>query len=104
MSDNGAAPEAAPAPESGDVPEPQLVPLNAIFHDDFVELLIPVMSNQTIAELAGAVEHHATSRVRARDARKVVYHDNRLLDDDLTVAEAGIAPLDHVRVDYADED
>ncbi len=89
MSDNGAT------------PEPKLIPLNAIFADDFVEILVPVMSNNTIAEVAEAVAHHTVGvRVRARDARKLVYHNNRILPDDLTVAEAGIAPLDHIRVDW----
>ena len=89
--------------DNGGAPEPQLVPLNAIFADDFVELLIPVMSNNTMAEVAGAVAHHAEGvRVRPRDARKRVYHNNRVLPDDMTVAEAGIAPLDHIRVDYDD--
>ena len=91
MSDNGAA------------AEPQLVPLNAIFADDFVELLIPVMSNNTMTEVAAAVAHHAEGvRVRPRDARKLVIHNNRIVPDELTVAEAGIAPLDHIRVDYED--
>ncbi len=81
---------------------PYLIPLNAVFDDDFLELLIPVMSNNTIAELAGAVAQHVEGiRVPARDAEKVVFFDGRQLAPDLTVAEAGIAPLDHVRVDYA---
>ncbi|MDE0170169.1 MAG: toluene-4-monooxygenase system B family protein [bacterium] len=89
--------------DNGGAPEPQLVPLNAIFADDFVELLIPVMSNNTMAEVAGAVAHHAEGvRVRPRDAHKRVYHNNRVLPDDMTVAEAGIGPLDHIRVDYDD--
>jgi toluene monooxygenase system protein B len=72
---NGQTPEPAEA-------APYLIPLNAVFDDDFLELLIPVMSNNTVAELAGAVAQHAEGvRVPARDA--------------------GIAPLDHVRVDYA---
>ena len=88
---------------NGGAPEPQLVPLNAIFADDFVELLIPVMSNNTIAEVAEAVAHHVVGvRLRPRDGRKLVYHNNRILPDDLTVAEAGIGPLDHIRVDYED--
>lgn len=91
MSDNGAA------------AEPQLVPLNAIFADDFVELLIPVMSNNTMTEVAAAVAQHVEGvRVRPRDARKLVIHDNRIVPDELTVAEAGIGPLDHIRVDYED--
>jgi toluene monooxygenase system protein B len=89
MSDNGAA------------VEPQLVPLNAIFADDFVEILVPVMSNNTMAEVAEAVAHHVVGvRLRDRDARKLVIHNNRILPDDVTVVEAGIAPLDHIRVDW----
>jgi toluene monooxygenase system protein B len=81
--------------------EPSLIPLNAIFANDFVEILVPVMSDNTIAELAAAVAVHAEGvRVPARDAEKAVYHDGRRLDPSLTVAAAGIAPLDHVRVDY----
>jgi toluene monooxygenase system protein B len=91
----------------GPAPQPQeagpyLIPLNAVFDDDFLELLIPVMSNNTIAELAAAVAQHAEGiRVPARDAEKVVFFNGRQLAPGLTVAEAGIAPLDHVRVDYA---
>lgn len=89
MSDNGAA------------AEPQLVPLNAIFADDFVEILVAVMSNNTIAEVAEAVAHHTVGvRVRDRGLPKMVVHDNRIVPDDLTVVEAGIAPLDHIRVDW----
>ena len=89
MSDNGAA------------VEPQLVPLNAIFADDFVEILVPVMSNNTIAEVAEAVAHHTVGvRVRDRGLPKLVIHNNRILPDDVTVVEAGIAPLDHIRVDW----
>jgi toluene monooxygenase system protein B len=93
--------------QDGQLPGPQqaapyLVPLNAVFDDDFLELLVPVMSDSTIAELAAAVAQHAEGiRVPARDAEKVVFFDGRRLAPGLTVAEAGIAPLDHVRVDYA---
>lgn len=81
--------------------EPTLVPLNAIFASDFVEILVPVMSNNTIAELAGAVAAHAEGlRVPAQDAEKAVYHEGRRLDPQITVAAAGIAPLDHIRVEY----
>lgn len=89
----------APMPQEA---APYLVPLNAVFDEDFLELLIPVMSTNTIAELAAAVAQHAEGvRVPARDAEKIVFFDGRRLPPDLTVAEAGIAPLDHVRVDYA---
>jgi toluene monooxygenase system protein B len=82
-------------------PEPSLIPLNAVFADDFLEILVPVMSNNTIAELAGAVAVHVEGvRVPVRDREKAVFHNGRRLDPAVTVAEAGIAPLDHVRVDY----
>ena len=82
--------------------EPSLIPLNALFADDFLQILVPVMSNQTIAELAEAVATHAEGvRVPAQDRRKVVFHNGRALAAELSVAEAGIAPLDHVTVQYA---
>jgi len=80
---------------------PQLVPLNAIFADDFVQLLVPVTTADTVREVAAAVAHHVEGkRVRAQDAEKVVFHKGRRLAPELTVAEAGIGPLDHVRVEY----
>lgn len=83
--------------------EPQLVPVNAIFSDDFVEIMVAITTADTIAEVAGKVAHHVEGkRVRARDVEKVVYHNDRVLPPDQTVAEAGIAPFDHIRVDYAD--
>ena len=83
--------------------EPQLVPLNGIFADDYSQLLIPVMSDDTVAVVAEKVAHHSEGkRVRKRDKAKVVYHNGRSVPLHLTVAEAGIAPLDHVRVDYED--
>ena len=42
--------------------EPHLVPLNGIFATDFVEILVPVMSNQTMDEVAAAVAHHSEGR------------------------------------------
>jgi toluene monooxygenase system protein B len=82
--------------------EPYLIPLNGVFATDFVELLIPVMSNQTVAELAEAVAAHSEGiRVPAQDRPKVVYHEGRAVPSELTVAEAEIRPLDRVTVDYA---
>lgn len=81
--------------------EPYLVPLNAIFVDDITEILVPIMSNNTIAELAGAVADHVEGkRVPARGLPKGVFLDGRRLPDAVTVAESGIAPMDHIRVDY----
>lgn len=88
----------APAADSNS----SLIPLNAMFADDFVQILVTVTSNQTVAELADAVAHQVEGvRVPSRDLPKVVYHEDRVVPSELTVAEAGIAPLDHVRVEYA---
>lgn len=88
-------PEAAPA----------LVPLNAVFADDFLEILVPVMSNNTMTEVAAAVAHHVEGiRLPERPGPKVVYFQGRAVESSVTVSEAGIGPLDHVRVDYASDD
>ena len=77
--------------QNGQAPEPQaaapyLIPLNAVFDDDFLEILVPVMSNNTIAELAGAVAQHVEGvRVPARDAEKVVFFDGIILEEVLFV-------------------
>ncbi|HEY3685947.1 MAG TPA: toluene-4-monooxygenase system B family protein [Streptosporangiaceae bacterium] len=84
-----------------DVAAPQLVPLNAIFADDFVQILVPVTTDDTADEVADAVAHHVEGRrVRAKPYPKVVFHDGRRLPPEMTVAQAGIAPFDHVRVEY----
>jgi toluene monooxygenase system protein B len=80
---------------------PELVPLNAIFATDFVQILVPVTTANTMAEVAEAVAHHVEGRrVRALPYPKVVIHDGRRLDPGITVAEAGFKPLDHVAVEY----
>jgi toluene monooxygenase system protein B len=93
--------ETEAVPASGD--EPSLVPLNGVFATDFVELLIPIMSNQTVGELAEAVAAQSEGiRVPAQDRPKVVFHEGRAVPAQLTVAAAGIKPLDRVTVEYAD--
>lgn len=80
---------------------PELVPLNAIFHTDFVQVLVPVTTANTMNEVAAAVAHHSEGRrVRALPHPKVVFHNGRQLPGHMTVAEAGIQPLDHVSVEY----
>ena len=80
---------------------PYLIPLNAIFSTDFCQVLVAVMSNNTIGELAEAVASHSEGlRVPKRNLPKIVMHNGVVLASAATVAEAGIAPLDHVRVEY----
>ena len=87
-------------PGAADDP-PQLVPLNAIFTTDFVQILVPVTTANTMREVAAAVAYHAEGkRVRALPYDKVVIYHGERLPAELTVAEAGIKPLDHVTVEY----
>lgn len=80
---------------------PELVPLNAIFATDFVQILVPVTTADTMCEVAAAVAHHVEGRrVRALPYEKVVIHNGVRLPPGMTVAEAGIKPLDHVAVEY----
>ena len=87
----------AEAPEQ----TPRLVPLNAIFATDFVQILVPVTTANTMREVAAAVAHHVEGRrVRALPYEKVVIYKGERMPADMTVAEAGIAPLDHIAVEY----
>jgi toluene monooxygenase system protein B len=80
---------------------PQLVPLNAIFATDFVQILVPVTTANTMAEVAAAVAHHVEGkRVRAQPYDKVVIYQGERLPAEMTVAAAGFRPLDHVTVEY----
>ena len=80
---------------------PELIPLNAIFATDFVQILVPVTTANTMTEVAAAVAHHVEGkRVRGLPFPKVVLHNGRKLPGEMTVAEAGIAPLDHIAVEY----
>ncbi|MFC9362038.1 toluene-4-monooxygenase system B family protein [Rhodococcus sp. NPDC057014] len=80
---------------------PEVVPLNAIFSTDFVQILVPVTTADTMDEVAAAVAHHSEGRrVRALPYPKVVIHNGRKLPGHSTVAEAGIQSHDHVAVEY----
>ena len=80
---------------------PELVPLNAIFATDFVQILVPVTTANTMAEVAAAVARHVEGkRVRALPYDKVVIYHGERLPAGLTVAAAGIRPLDHIAVEY----
>ena len=80
---------------------PQLVPLNAIFATDFVQILVPVTTANTMREVAAAVAYHVEGkRVRALPYDKVVIYRGERLPAEMTVAAAGLRPLDHIAVEY----
>lgn len=84
--------------------EPAAVPINAKFADDFVTQLVVVLGTDTMREVAAKVARHVVGkRLPARDAGMVVRYQGRSLPPDMTVAEAGIAPLQNVYVDWAEE-
>lgn len=81
--------------------EPQPVPINAKFADDFVTQLVLVLSTDTMREVAEKVAYHVVGRrIPPRDAEMVVRYRGRVLAPELTVAEAEIGPLQNVFVDY----
>src|SRR5205809_2884720 len=83
------------------MPDPQPVPINAKFDDDFVTQLVVVLDTDTMREVAAKVAHHVVGkRLPARDADMVVRYQGRDLPSDMTVADAGIAPLQNVNVDW----
>ena len=86
------------------MPEPQPVPINARFDDDFVTQLIVVLDTDTMREVAAKVAHHVVGkRLPARDADMVVSYQGRELPSDMTVTEAGIEPLQNVYVDWVEK-
>lgn len=83
---------------------PRLIPLNAVFATDFVEILVPVTTADTMREVAAAVAHHVEGRrVRALPYEKVVIFNGERLPAEQTVADAGLQPLDHITVEYDEE-
>ncbi len=83
------------------MPDPQPVPINAKFDDDFVTQLVVVLNTDTMREVAIKVAQHVVGmRLPKRDADRVVRYQGRVLSADMTVAEAGIAPLQNVYVDW----
>jgi toluene monooxygenase system protein B len=86
------------------MPESRSVPINAKFEDDFITQLVFVLETDTMREVAAKVAHHVVGkRQPARDADMVVRYQGRSLSPDITVTEAGIAPLQNVFVDWVDE-
>jgi toluene monooxygenase system protein B len=86
------------------MPDPQPVPINAKFGDDFVTQLVVVLDTDTMREVAAKVAHHVVGkRLPARDADMVVRYQGHDLSPDVTVAEAGIAPLQNVYVDWVEK-
>ena len=86
------------------MPDPQPVPINAKFGDDFVTQLVLVLDTDTMREVAAKVAQHVVGkRLPKRDADMVVRYQGRNLSPDITVTVAGIAPLQNVYVDWVEK-
>ena len=81
--------------------EPQPIPLNAKFGNDFVTQLVVVMSSDTMDEVAKKVAHHVVGRRnRPQNREMAVYYEGRAVPKANTVQEAGIAPMQYLFVNY----
>ncbi|MBT9282563.1 MAG: toluene-4-monooxygenase system B family protein [Hydrogenibacillus schlegelii] len=79
------------------------VPLAAAHKEDFVVLVVPVEDTDTIAQVAQKIAVHTVGiRVKPRNKPLQVMHNGRVVPDHLTVAEAGIRPMDYVEVSYVE--
>lgn len=77
------------------------VPLQAVFRRDFVTLLVLVDDQDTMEVVAQKVAHHVIERrLPSRDAPMRVQYNNRVLEPDQTVSQAGILPMSFVEVYY----
>lgn len=82
--------------------EPQAIPINAKFGDDFVLLLVVITTADTMTEVAEKVARHTVGkRVLPQDRDFVVYYEGRAMASEATVTEVGIRAFQHVFVDYA---
>jgi hypothetical protein len=73
------------------------IPLYGFMQGDTVGLLILVEEAETLQALARKLENAASLRVAAREQVQVVIND-KTMDPAMTVAQAGLAPLDRFDV------
>jgi hypothetical protein len=74
-----------------------VIPLYGFLRGDTIGLLILARGDETIAALADRLQASAAVRVPRRERVAVVFKD-RQLDPRLTVAAAGLTPLDRFDV------
>jgi hypothetical protein len=73
------------------------IPLYGFLQGDTVGLLIFAEEAETLLALARKLQDAASLRVATRDRVQVVYNDQRM-DLAMTVAQAGLQPLDRFDV------
>jgi hypothetical protein len=78
-----------------------LVPLYGFLEGDCLGLVVLVHDQDRVSDIVEKVQQAASVRVAPR-LRMRVEHDGRLLTPEMTIAQAGLAPLD--RVDVVDDE
>jgi toluene monooxygenase system protein B len=79
-----------------------LFPVQGIFEGDFVVLLVPVDTDDPMTVVAEKIAHHVVGRrVAAQDRPMRIRRQGEFVADEVTVAEANLAPLDVLEVVYA---
>ncbi|HTE52566.1 MAG TPA: toluene-4-monooxygenase system B family protein [Kofleriaceae bacterium] len=78
------------------------MPLFGFLRGDTIGLVVLVHDHQAVSDIAESLQEAACMRV-APSARAGVYFNGLRLDPDLTIAAAGLGPLDRVDV-IAEED
>jgi toluene monooxygenase system protein B len=84
--------------------EPEPVPINALFGTDFVSLVVVVLTTDTMAQVSEKVAANVVGkRIARRAAEMAVYYKDERIPPEWTVAQARIAPMQFVYVEYVDE-
>jgi hypothetical protein len=73
------------------------IPLYGFLQGDTLGLLILADEDETLQALARKLQDAASLRVRGRDQVQVIYNDE-VMDPGMTVARAGLQPLDRFAV------
>ncbi len=76
-----------------------LVPLYGFLQGDTLGVLVLVQDGDPVAEIAASLQQAAAMRVAPRPGARVQFA-GRVLDPELTVAQAGLAALDRVDVTW----
>ncbi|HEX2911065.1 MAG TPA: toluene-4-monooxygenase system B family protein [Chloroflexia bacterium] len=78
-----------------------LYPLAAVFHNDFVVLLVPVDDADNMDVVAEKVAHHTINRrLQEKNLPMRVKYEGKVLPGTQTIMEAGIPPMGFVEVFY----
>ena len=73
------------------------IPLYGFLQGDTVGLLIIAEEDETLETLAGKLQDAASLRVAGRRNVQVIYND-KAMDPSITIAQAGLQPLDRFDV------